>query len=198
MKCPNPALTILSLIFLIAVALFSSGAQAQRVLESGGVAFRGPSLIEVRSTSRDFEVQEVLSRAEGSGGNGRYQVHLSAVETTHVCGTPCRFELTRPMELQVAGRPLHVVPDGAAQRYLIEPANRAGMALGILGVSFGAASVVTGALLLGLEPLRIVEDNNLATYGPIALGVGGALLLLGLVAIITSRGRLRRVDRFEF
>ena len=205
MQRPHASSLPLLLTFLLAPAAFTffpAQADAQLVLESGGVQFRGPSLIEVRSTNGALDVDEVTGRstavARGFGRYGSVSASARAESTQHVCVTPCRFQLNRPMELRVDARNIRLIPDGSVQRFLVEPQNRAGRTLGIMGMSFGLAALGSGGILLGLHRLSAEGNDDYGRIGPILLGSGGILFLVGLVATIASKGRVQRVDRFDF
>lgn len=79
---------------------------------------------------------------------------------------------------------VHVGPDPSVYRRSLsvyrDDSGAVGV-LGIVGASVGGAALITGVVLL---PIGLAKDNDgLATAGGITLGVGAALLALGVWAI---------------
>lgn len=205
----SPALV--GLLVALFAAITPSQGQAQFVLESGGVEFTAPSMIEMRTVDGDIiDVQEITGRAtataRGYGRNRSASATVSTESTVHVCETPCRFQLQRPMEVRVDVHAVRLRPDGSHQRYLIDRQNRAGRALGVLAVSLGLSGVVSGAILIGIDAIPASEFDSgygddgvdMGRVGVISLVSGGALLLVGIIAMVASKGRIERVDGFDF
>lgn len=208
MTHPSPqSLVLFVLLSLFFCVVDASSGEAQQVLESGGVQFGGPSVVEIRSGEDLLPVEEVTGRAEASGvaaGFGGFvRVRRNAVATQQVCQTPCRFQLERPMELRVGGQALHLMPSGDAQRYLVDPTNTAGRVLGVVGIATGAAFMGVGGLMLGLHHALDMEQFDEDPYAMRNVGrgfaiAGSALFVIGIVVRVASKGRIERVDGFDF
>ncbi|MFK8001961.1 MAG: hypothetical protein AB8H86_20365 [Polyangiales bacterium] len=201
------SLVVSLLLALVFCVVDTSSGEAQQVLESGGVEFSAPSIIELRSTNGDsVDVQEITGRATATAHSfSSGSATASAESTVHVCETPCRFQLERPMEVRVDVHALRLRPDGTAQRYIIEPQNRGGHALGLAAIALGSVGVATGGILVGIDALpggdsEYGSDDRLdmGRLGLISLASGGALFIVGVIAMVASKGRIERVDGFDF
>lgn len=207
MTYPSPQSFVVSLLLaLVFCVVDASSGEAQQVLESGGVQLGGPSVVEIRSADL-LAVEEVTGRAEASGvaaGFGGFvRVRRNAVATQQVCQTPCRFQLERPMELRVGGQVLHLMPSGDPQRYLVDPTNTAGRVLGVIGIATGAAFMGVGGLMLGLHHALDMEQFDEDPYAMRNVGrgfaiAGSAVFVIGIVVRVASKGRIERVDGFDF
>lgn len=82
---------------------------------------------------------------------------------------------------------IHIAPEPAVYRKeltLRDPAARGPQALGIVGATFGGASMIVGAVLL---PIGLADDRGgFVTAGGITLGAGAVLLALGVVALVSN------------
>ena len=116
------------------------------------------------------------------------------LETEQSCRTPCVLDL--PLGHKLVAFPLHYSPGEEVADVVIAPTpslyrralgsrrrSGAGFALGVLGVSFGGASLVTGGALL---PIGLATDRSgFTTAGGITLGAGAVLTALGIWALAT-------------
>jgi len=114
------------------------------------------------------------------------------LETVRACRTPCVLDL--PLGHQLIAFPMHHSLNDDVQDVLISTTpslyrralgssrrGGAGFALGVLAVSFGGSSFVTGAALL---PVGLATDRGgLTTAGAITLGAGAVLTALGIWAL---------------
>ena len=117
----------------------------------------------------------------------------SSQSTEPLCVTPCAVDL--PLGRHVLAFPTrggrgmiemdHIDVHGHPTVYRralgrAEPAG-AGLVLGILGATFGGMSMITGIVLL---PVGLANDSGgMALAGGITLGVGAALVALGVLGI---------------
>jgi hypothetical protein len=121
------------------------------------------------------------------------EVAASALVTEVLCVTPCSLDL-RPgrqsLAFPVRGAPgrLELATLDVGARPLLyrrvlghrDPGG-AGMVLGILGVTFGGLSLVTGATLL---PVGLgVDSDGMTLAGGITLAAGALLTTVGILAI---------------
>jgi hypothetical protein len=108
------------------------------------------------------------------------------------CTTPCAFDLA--LGRHTLAFPMHGAGGDDLAHVLASPnptvyrralglrqSGGAGFALGVLGVTFGGMSVITGAALL---PVGLAQDSHGMTLaGEITLGAGAILTALGIWAI---------------
>jgi hypothetical protein len=117
------------------------------------------------------------------------------LETVRACRTPCVLDL--PLGHQLLAFPMHYTLGEDVQDVLISPTPSlyrralgsrkragAGFVLGVLAVTFGGTSAVTGAALL---PIGLATNGSgLTTAGGITLGVGAVLTALGIWAMAVN------------
>jgi hypothetical protein len=114
------------------------------------------------------------------------------LETVQACRTPCAMDL--PLGHQLIAFPMHYSPGEEVESVPISTTpslyrralgsrrrGGAGSVLGVLGVSFGGSSLITGGALL---PVGLATDRSgLTTAGMITLGAGAVLTALGIWAL---------------
>jgi hypothetical protein len=149
----------------------------------------GPTNVRV---IRPVDVTETEVCGPDSGCVGTQVFQDTVLETELWCRTPCVLDLTLGDKL--IGFPMRgwgqeeidtvtVSPTPSLYRKALGWGRSGGgsYALGILGVTFGGVSFVTGAALL---PVGLATDKSgFTTSGAITLGVGAVLTTLGIWAI---------------
>jgi hypothetical protein len=117
------------------------------------------------------------------------------LETVQTCTTPCVLDL--PLGHQLIAFPIRFSLKEDVEDVLVSPTpslyrralgsrqrGGAGYVLGILGVSFGGSSLVTGAALL---PVGLATDRSgMTTAGAITLGAGAILTAISIWALAAN------------
>lgn len=140
------------------------------------------------------QVMRIATESVVVGMDKDRPILASSQSTEPLCVTPCAVDL--PIGRHVLAFPTqgpggmiemdHVDVQAHPTVYRralgrIEPAG-AGMILGILGATFGGMSMITGIVLL---PVGLANDKDGMTLaGGITLGVGAALVALGVLGIV--------------
>jgi hypothetical protein len=164
------------LVFLVAV-LAAGAAAAQDAAPAGATAESESGRTELSFSSEDSGLQIQIV----DGGPGRIP--------ERDCRTPCRFRVhDGNYTLRAGDYEFEVRADGGLQQWLVEDNSTSGLAVGIIGMVFGAAAVGVGSW--GLATLVPQDDPNQdwLIASAVSTGVGGAAFVGGIVALALSFG----------